>query len=50
MEESFIEIKSRMPDLEPVFRNPPPVKVKKKQGRNDLCLCGSKKKFKKCCL
>lgn len=25
--------------------NPAPIK----QGRNDLCLCGSKKKYKKCC-
>jgi hypothetical protein len=27
-----------------------PVKTKIKIGRNDLCLCGSGKKYKKCCL
>ena len=25
-------------------------KLKKTQGRNELCACGSGKKFKKCCL
>lgn len=28
----------------------PPRKVKKTQKRNDLCNCGSGKKFKRCCL
>lgn len=28
----------------------PPIKVEKVQGRNELCNCGSGKKFKKCCL
>lgn len=27
-----------------------PVGSEKKQGRNELCACGSGKKFKKCCL
>lgn len=30
--------------LEPVVRNEPKI------GRNDPCLCGSGKKFKKCCV
>jgi len=29
---------------------PKPVKVGKRVGRNDLCPCGSGKKYKKCCL
>lgn len=28
----------------------PKVKAEKKIGRNELCICGSGKKFKKCCL
>ncbi|MGZ8551111.1 MAG: SEC-C metal-binding domain-containing protein [Chitinophagaceae bacterium] len=28
---------------------PEPVKVAEKIGRNDLCPCGSGKKYKKCC-
>ena len=28
----------------------PSVKARKLLGRNDLCYCGSGKKFKKCCL
>lgn len=30
-------------DLKPIVRDNPKV------GRNDPCLCGSSKKFKKCC-
>jgi hypothetical protein len=29
---------------------PPPPPIRQKVGRNDPCPCGSKKKFKKCCL
>ena len=29
--------------------NKPPYKAPKKQGRNELCNCGSGKKFKRCC-
>lgn len=30
--------------------NPPTVHASAKIGRNDPCICGSGKKFKKCCL
>ena len=36
-------------DLFPMFILQPLV-VKKKQGRNEPCDCGSGKKFKKCCI
>ena len=29
---------------------PEPIVVKKKIGRNDICYCGSGKKYKKCCI
>ena len=29
--------------------NPPYIREKKKIGRNELCSCGSDKKYKKCC-
>lgn len=32
------------------YRNIIPVTVEKKPGRNELCPCGSGKKYKKCCL
>lgn len=33
-----------------VFKDRSTAKTSKKQGRNELCACGSGKKFKKCCL
>jgi SWIM/SEC-C metal-binding protein len=37
-------------DLE-ILLNPPKTRIaEKKVGRNDLCPCGSGKKYKKCCL
>lgn len=32
------------------IRNEPIVKLEQKVGRNDLCPCGSGKKYKKCCM
>lgn len=47
-------------NLEAITSNAPPLmevksvkmtnKIKRKVGRNDMCLCGSQKKYKKCCL
>ncbi|MCJ7772525.1 MAG: SEC-C domain-containing protein [Desulfobacterales bacterium] len=36
-------------DLEVLLSTPKPVKTQEKVGRNDLCPCGSGKKYKKCC-
>lgn len=33
-----------------IVKNIFPIKKVKKQSRNELCNCGSKKKYKKCCL
>ncbi|WP_166638776.1 YecA family protein [Paraglaciecola marina] len=35
---------------EQVLANIPKAKITKKIGRNELCICGSGKKFKKCCI
>jgi preprotein translocase subunit SecA len=43
-EEGLID---RRPDM---FGSAPVVQAKNKVGRNDLCPCGSGKKYKKCCL
>jgi uncharacterized protein YecA (UPF0149 family) len=32
------------------LRHAPPIGAMPKLGRNELCLCGSGRKFKKCCL
>jgi len=47
------EMKRRIkqyPGSEKFFRGVPPQPLREKTGRNDLCPCGSGKKFKKCCL
>lgn len=36
-------------DMDRALRPPAPVLAKPKVGRNDLCPCGSGRKFKKCC-
>jgi uncharacterized protein YchJ len=36
-------------DPSAIGQKPSPVCVVKKPGRNDLCSCGSGKKYKKCC-
>ena len=36
-------------ELEILLNTPKPVKAEKRIGRNDPCLCGSGKKYKKCC-
>lgn len=36
-------------DLEILLNWPKPKEAEKKVGRNELCMCGSGKKFKKCC-
>lgn len=37
-------------ESEKVLASYPKAKISKKIGRNDLCFCGSGKKFKKCCI
>ena len=43
---------SKRPDarLTPAIKTKAPQKPNKKVGRNDLCPCGSGKKYKKCCI
>lgn len=49
LEEAFI--KSKLPNPEYEKTNiKPVVSSKRKQGRNDRCLCGSGLKYKICCL
>jgi len=36
-------------DLERLLNPPQPVTAEKKVGRNELCPCGSGKKYKRCC-
>ena len=36
-------------DLERLVNPPKPTRVEKKPGRNELCSCGSGKKYKNCC-
>ena len=36
-------------DLERLLNPPKPIRVEKKLGRNELCSCGSGKKYKSCC-
>lgn len=37
-------------DLQRKQKNHSPIPAKETAGRNDLCPCGSGKKYKKCCL
>jgi SWIM/SEC-C metal-binding protein len=37
-------------DIERLLNPQTPIKSEQKIGRNDPCLCGSGKKFKKCCM
>ena len=43
------EIVARLPDLAPPPPPPATVRAAARPGRNDLCPCGSGKKYKKCC-
>ena len=48
-----IELQPKEPeditDLEILLNWPKPIEAEKKVGRNELCPCGSGKKYKKCC-
>lgn len=37
-------------DIEKLINPPKPVVANSKRGRNEPCVCGSGKKYKKCCL
>ena len=43
------ELEEDIADLELLKQTPATMVVEKTPGRNDPCLCGSGKKFKKCC-
>lgn len=43
-------VKARLIPIKDQEKNIPFRTVNPKHGRNDLCACGSGKKFKKCCL
>lgn len=47
---SVFDLRDLFSDYEAALSEPPlPMKTEPKTGRNDLCPCGSGKKFKKCC-
>jgi SWIM/SEC-C metal-binding protein len=37
-------------DIEKLLNPPEPIFNQHRQGRNERCICGSGKKYKKCCL
>ena len=48
--DDFISTGPKHPSKRPVGTHSPVKKGKIKIGRNELCHCGSGKKYKKCCL
>jgi SWIM/SEC-C metal-binding protein len=43
------DIAEDITDIERALTPPEPVRAAPKVGRNDVCICGSGKKFKRCC-
>jgi uncharacterized protein YecA (UPF0149 family) len=41
---------AKSPEDRPFYKLVPYQRIRPKTGRNELCPCGSGKKFKKCCL